>query len=53
MCGSKEGPQNLNLDYFETEMRCQKEALPEKLQLEPENTAHAMIVHHNKCKVCL
>jgi hypothetical protein len=39
MCGSKEGPQNLDLDYFETEMRCQKEALPEELQLEPENTA--------------
>jgi hypothetical protein len=39
MCGSKEGPQNLDLDYFETKMRCQKEALPEELQLQPENTA--------------
>jgi hypothetical protein len=39
MCGSEEGPRNLDLDYFETKLRCQKEALPEELQLEPENTA--------------
>jgi hypothetical protein len=39
MCGSKEGPRDLGLDHFETKMRCQKKALPEELQLEPENTA--------------
>jgi hypothetical protein len=39
MCGSKEGPRDLDPNYFETKMRCQKEALPEELQLKPENTA--------------
>jgi hypothetical protein len=38
MCGSKEGPRDLYLDYFATKLRCQKEALPEELQLDPENT---------------
>jgi hypothetical protein len=39
MCGRKKGPRDLGLDYLETKMRCQKEALPEELQLEAENTA--------------
>jgi hypothetical protein len=33
MCGSTEGPRDPDLDHFE------KEALPEELQLGPENTA--------------
>jgi hypothetical protein len=38
MCGSKGGPRDLDLDYFATRLRSQKEALPEELQLDPENT---------------
>jgi hypothetical protein len=39
MYGSKEGPRDPDLDYFETKICCQKEALPGELKLEPENTA--------------
>jgi hypothetical protein len=42
MCGSRRGPRDIDLDGFETKLRCQQEALPKDLQLLSENTS----THH-------